>query len=250
MGPDREDLGREGGPVTPMNDVLNILCAGAVQGIVKALDARFERASGVHLQARFGAVGAMKEALLGGAACDVMIVTDAMVDTLQAEGALDPASRAPLGRVRTGMASRAGEPVPDVSTPDALRAALLAATAIYFPDPHRATAGIHFASVLGRLGIDEAVAGRVRNFPNGATSMHELAQAGRGAIGCTQITEILYSPGIALAGALPDAFELATVYTAAVTASAAQPVLAQQFIALLAGPETRALRAESGFEFR
>lgn len=232
-----------------MGPTVNLLCAGAVQGVVKALQARFEDETGATLQARFGAVGAMKEALLGGDRCDVMVVTDAMVLALQAAGDLDPRPRAPLGRVRTGVAVRSGEPRPRIDTPDALKASLLAASALYFPDPQRATAGIHFAAVLDRLGIKDALASRLRTFPNGATSMRELAAAPPGAVGCTQITEILYTPGIALAGALPAAFELATVYTAAVAARAAQPTLAAALVDLLAGPASRALRAEGGFEF-
>ena len=232
-----------------MSDVVNILCAGAVQGIVKALQARFERETGATLQMRFGAVGAMKEALLAGEPCDVMIVTDAMVVALQSAGDLGVMPRAPLGRVRTGIAVRSGEALPGIATPEQLKAALLAASAVYFPDPQRATAGIHFASVLAQLGIADDLAARSRTFPNGATAMRELAASAPGAIGCTQITEILYTPGIALVGPLPDAFELATVYTAALAARAAEPMLAQRFIDLLAGPATRAMRAEGGFEF-
>ena len=232
-----------------MSDVVTILCAGAVQGIVKALQARFERETGATLQMRFGAVGAMKEALLAGEPCDVMIVTDAMVVALQSAGDLGIMPRAPLGRVRTGIAVRSGEALPGIASPEQLKAALLAASAVYFPDPQRATAGIHFASVLAQLGIADDLAARSRTFPNGATAMRELAASGPGAIGCTQITEILYTPGIALVGPLPDAFELATVYTAALAARAAQPMLAQRFIDLLAGPATRAMRAEGGFEF-
>ena len=232
-----------------MSDVVNILCAGAVQGIVKALQARFERETGATLQMRFGAVGAMKEALLAGEPCDVMIVTDAMVVALQSAGDLGVKPRAPLGRVRTGIAVRSGEALPGIATPEQLKAALLAASAVYFPDPQRATAGIHFASVLAQLGIADDLAARSRTFPNGATAMRELAASAPGAIGCTQITEILYTPGIALVGPLPDAFELATVYTAALAARAAEPMLAQRFIDLLAGPATRAMRAEGGFEF-
>lgn len=232
-----------------MSDVVNILCAGAVQGIVKALQARFERETGATLQMRFGAVGAMKEALLAGEPCDVMIVTDAMVVALQSAGDLGVMPRAPLGRVRTGVAVRSGEALPGIATPEQLKAALLAASAVYFPDPQRATAGIHFASVLAQLGIADDLAARSRTFPNGATAMRELAASAPGAIGCTQITEILYTPGIALVGPLPDAFELATVYTAALAARAAEPMLAQRFIDLLAGPATRAMRAEGGFEF-
>lgn len=232
-----------------MSQVVEVLCAGAVQGIVKALQATFERETGATMHLRFGAVGAMKEALLAGDPCDVMIVTDAMVVALQSSGDLATAPRLPLGRVRTGVAVRAGEPLPEIATPEQLKAALVAASAVYFPDPQRATAGIHFASVLDRLGVKDDLAARLRTFPNGATSMRELAASGAGAIGCTQITEILYTPGIALVGALPDEFELATVYTAAVAACAAQPGLAQQFIERLAGPATRAMRADGGFEF-
>lgn len=228
---------------------MNILCAGAAQGLVKALQGVFLELTGSRVEGRFGAVGAMKEALLAGEPCDVMIVTAAMVAELQNERRLILDSEAPLGRVRTGIAVREGDPVPDISTPDALRQSLLASSGIYFPDAQRSTAGIHFASVLAKLGIASDVAARLRTFPNGATAMRELAVASpRGAIGCTQITEIKYTPGIVLAGALPEAFELATVYTAAVSATARNPALAQRFVALLAGPTSRCLRVQGGFE--
>ena len=233
-----------------MTAPLNLLCAGAAQGLVKALQAQLTAQTGATLASSFGAVGAMKEALLAGAPCDLMIVTDAMVAALCDSGQLLTASRAALGRVRTGLAARAGDAAPDVASPEALRVALLAAPAIYFPDPARATAGIHFADVMRQLGIFEAVTSRLRTFPNGATAMRALAACAEpGAIGCTQITEILYTSGIALLGALPPQFELATVYTAAVSATAAQPALAAQFIEMLAGAGSRDLRQAGGFEF-
>ena len=233
-----------------MTAPLNLLCAGAAQGLIKALEAEFAARTGTTLASSFGAVGAMKEALLAGAPCDLMIVTDAMVAALCDSGQLLPASRAALGRVRTGLALRAGDAAPDAASPEALRAALLAAPAIYFPDPARATAGIHFADVMRQLGIFEVLAPRLRTFPNGATAMRALAaSADAGAIGCTQITEILYTDGIVLLGALPPQFDLATVYTAAVSATAAQPALAAQFIAMLAGAGSRAVRQAGGFEF-
>jgi len=232
-----------------MSDTLHVLCAGAVQGVVKALHARFERESGAKLEARFGAVGAMKEALLAGEPCDVMIVTEAMIVELQSAGTLSIRAPAPLGRVRSGIAVRRGASVPSAATPEALKACLRAAPAIYFADPQRATAGVHFASVLARLELADELASRLRTFPDGASAMRELVAGEAGAIGCTQITEILYTPGLVLVGPLPEAFELATEYTAAATARAAQPVLAQRFIDLLAGPATHAMRAEAGFEF-
>ena len=228
---------------------LNLLCAGAAQGLVRALAPRLLEASGATVSGRFGAVGAMKEAFDAGEPCDLIVLTDAMIATMGGQGAVAPQTRAPLGRVRTGVAVRAGTPHPDVSTPEALARALESADAVFFPDPQRATAGIHFERVLRELGLLEALGPRLRTFPNGATAMRELAAATSAApIGCTQVTEILYTPGVELVAPLPARFELATVYSAAVSARAAHPDLAAQFIEMLAGTGSAALRERSGFE--
>lgn len=232
-----------------MSQVLNFLSAGAAQGLLKALQPGFEATQGVQLQGRFGAVGAMKQALLAGEPCDLFVTTDGMVTELAAQGRLDATTRAALGRVRTGVAVRQGEPQPDVSTPDALRQALLAAKALYFPDPQRATAGIHFANVLRELGVHDELQPRFRTFPNGATAMRELAASTEpGQLGCTQVTEILYTPGVQLVAVLPPQFELATVYTAAVTSGSARAPLAQALVQAMAGESARALRQQGGFE--
>jgi molybdate transport system substrate-binding protein len=229
--------------------VVRFLCAGAAQGLVKALEGPFAAQTGARLEGRFGAVGAMKEALVAGAPCDVMIVTAAMIEALAEAGRLDGASNAPLGRVSTGIAVRAGAAVPAVDTSDGLRAALLAADRIYFPDPERATAGIHFAAVLRALGLHDRLAARFATFPNGATAMRELADsAAASPIGCTQVTEINYTVGVQLAGPLPREFELATVYSAAVAMQATERALAACFIAELTGVGSVALRRAGGFE--
>ena len=120
---------------------------------------------------------------------------------------------------------------------------------IYFPNPVKATAGIHFMKVLKALGIDAELADRLRPFPNGATAMREMSHCPEaGLIGCTQVTEILYTPGVKLVAPLPKEFELATVYTAAVCAGARHPEVARALIDLLSSAETAALRHAAGFE--
>jgi len=228
---------------------LHVLSGGAAQGVVAALSGKFQTATGYAIEGTFGAVGAMKAKLLAGAPADALILTRALIDELAGAGQVVGETRGDLGRVRTGVAARAGDPTPDVSTAEGLRAALRAAGAIFFPDPQRATAGIHFARVLETLGIAAEVAGRLSTHPNGAAAMRELAKAG-GAypIGVTQITEILNTPGVTLVAPLPLEFELATVYTAAVCARAAAPAAARRFVALLSAEETRAAREQAGFE--
>lgn len=225
---------------------LQVLSAGAAQGVVGAL----AKQAGYEISGSFGAVGAMQEKLLAGEPADLIILTQALIAGLAAGGQVLPDSRADLGTVRTGVAVRAGDPAPEVSAPEGLRAALLAAGAIYCPDREKATAGIHFVKVLEALGIRQQVAQRLRAYPNGATAMRELAGSrAAGPIGCTQITEILNTPGVTLAGPLPTQFELATVYSAGVCARAADPAGARNFIALLTSETTRELRRGAGFEF-
>ncbi|MFL5138805.1 MAG: molybdate ABC transporter substrate-binding protein [Microvirga sp.] len=227
---------------------LALLSGGAAQGLVGALAPAFEAETGCRIEGEFGAVGAMATKLRAGAPADLLILTAALIAELTREGRVVEGSEADVGTVLTAVAVRAGDAAPPIADGDALRAALLAADAIYFPDPRQATAGIHFAKVLDRLGIGEAVAARLQPFPNGAAAMRALA-ASRSArpIGCTQVTEMLSTPGVAVAGALPAGFELATVYTAAVTANAAEPVPARRLAALLTGAAAREARMRAGF---
>jgi molybdate transport system substrate-binding protein len=227
---------------------LVLLSGGAAQGLVGALAPAFEAETGCRVEGEFGAVGAMAAKLRAGAPADLLILTAALITELTREGRVVEGSAADVGTVLTAVAVRAGDAAPPIADGDALRAALLAADAIYFPDPRQATAGIHFAKVLDRLGIGEAVAARLQPFPNGAAAMRALA-ASRSArpIGCTQITEMLSTPGVAVAGALPAGFELATVYTAAVAANAGEPVHARRLAALLTGEAAREARTRAGF---
>ena len=227
---------------------LRMLCAGAAQGLVKALAPALAAATGGGVQGSFGAVGAMKEKLLAGEPCDVIVLTAALIDELAAGGQVLRDTIAPLGRVGTGVAVRTGEPLPGIADGAALAGTLRTAAGILFPDPARATAGIHFVDVLKRLGIYTEVEPRLVAYPNGATAMRELAQASRpGLVGCTQITEISYTPGVTLVGPLPAGFALSTVYSVAVCSKAMQPDIARLFAEMLAGPVSQGLREAGGF---
>ena len=228
---------------------LHLLSGGAAQGLVTALRARFETSPSLSISAEYGAVGVMVERLLAGGPCDIFIVTRALVNQLTDLTHLRAGSSHDLGVVKTGIAVQHGQALPRVDTPEALKVALMAASAIYFPDPVKATAGIHFMRVMQSLGIAHEVASRLKPFPNGATAMREMADARLpGAIGWTQVTEILFTPGVKLVSMLPTEFELATVYTAAISTNARRPDDAARLISLLVSAEHAALRRTSGFE--
>lgn len=228
---------------------VHILSGGAAQGVVKTLQDAFQAQTGGRIAGTFGAVGAMKEKLVAGAPCDVLILTQALIRELEAGGEVLPGSAAPLGRVKTGVAVKRGQARPDVSSADGLRAALLAAKGIYFPDPQKATAGIHFINVVRQLGILADIEPALRPYPNGATAMASMAACDEpGLLGCTQVTEILYTDGVELVAALPAEFELATVYTAAVCSRAQEVALAKRLVGMLGGEASKEARERGGFE--
>ena len=228
---------------------LKLLSGGAAQGLVEALAPQLTASTGYEIDGTFGAVGAMRAKLMAGAPVDVLILTAALIDDLVRAGEVVDGSRVDLGAVPTCVAVRDGDAKPAIDNADTLRAALRAADAIYFPDPKLATAGIHFAKVLDALGIADEVAARLRPHPNGATAMRELARAPeRRPIGCTQITEIIYTSGIKVVGPLPQGYDLSTVYAAAASAYAADPDLAARFVEALTGQQSSTLRRDAGFE--
>jgi molybdate transport system substrate-binding protein len=84
--------------------------------------------------------------------------------------------------------------------------------------------------------------------PNGATAMRHLAASKAvHPVGCTQSTEIISTEGVVLSGSLPPGCELATMYTAAVTTSAAHATQARILIELLGGADQRKQRESAGF---
>jgi molybdate transport system substrate-binding protein len=227
---------------------LNILSGGAAHGLVASLTPAFKAQTGLDIAGEFGAVGGMADKLRNGVATDIIILTAALVAKLAEEKLVVPSSITDVGLVETALAVRSGDPKVTVRNADDLRAAFLAADAIFVPDIKASTAGIHVAKVLSQLGIAEEVAARLKIYPNGATAMRELAASdAKRPIGCTQSTEIIATKGVALSGSLPKGCELATMYTAGVTTSAAHAREAQTLIKLLTTPEAREQRASAGF---
>jgi len=214
---------------------LRILSGGAAHGLVERIRPAFEAETGCTIDGTFSAVGAMRDRLLAGEPADVLILSRALIDELARSGHVVASSVTDIARVATAVAVRKGDPLPDVATADSLRVALADADAIHFPDPAQATAGIHFAQVIKKLGLWDQVESRLRLAPNGATAMRALAAStDRRPIGCTQETEIRATPGVVLVAPLPPGCDLVTTYTAAVIARAATPAEALALIYRLA----------------
>ncbi|WP_024508037.1 substrate-binding domain-containing protein [Bradyrhizobium sp. ARR65] len=227
---------------------LKILSGGAAQGLVASLGSEFKARTGLDIAGEFGAVGSMADKLRNGTPTDLVILTAALVASLAEDKLLVASSIADIGKVETTLAVRNGDPKVSISNASDLRAAFLAADAIFVPDTEASTAGIHVAKLLQQLDIADAVVARLQVYPNGATAMRHLAasEAAR-PIGCTQSTEIISTPGVALSGSLPPGCDLATTYTAAIAKQADNPAQAAMLIELLTSRDQQTRRDRAGF---
>jgi molybdate transport system substrate-binding protein len=226
---------------------ITVLSAAAVQVPVTELAERFEQATGNHVRFEFSTAGGVENKVRGGARPDLVINAAGRLQALAAGGFVAPAAARSLGIVRMGVALRKGGKAPDLSSVDAFRASLLGAQSIAYGDPARgATTGIHFAKVLARLGIADAVKARSQLAANGLEVM-KLVAAGEAEIGVTQISEILHVKGDTLVGPLPAELQLASNYAVAL-GSAAPQAAAAQFAELLVSEEGRARFRHAGFE--
>jgi len=228
---------------------LNIFSAGAAQSVVMRIAEKFQRESGNLVNASYGAVGAMKTRVVAGEPADVIILTAALIDELIQQGWVVPGSRVDLGKVGTGVAVRAGTPLPDVRNARVLRGNMLAAARIVCPDPAVATAGKVVISVIDRLGIAGEVKPLLEYFPNGHAAMANLAQSsGTLEMGITQITEIVANNGVMLAGPLPAELQNIAVYSAGLAARSSHPERAKEFIRRLTGFNAQAVLSAAGFD--
>ncbi len=131
---------------------VRVLAAGAVAPAFKELLIDFARESNVKVEVSFGPVGVLQTRLKNGDRPDVVVLSDAAMTELESAGTIAPGTRAELGRGTAGIAVRAGAPSPDIATPEAVKATMLAARSIAYPDPAGGgTAGVYFAELMAAL---------------------------------------------------------------------------------------------------
>ncbi|BDW11132.1 molybdate ABC transporter substrate-binding protein [Polynucleobacter sp. SHI8] len=229
---------------------IRVLSGGAAAGVVKGIQEDFENTNQCKINGTFSAVGAMRDLVLQGEACDLVILSKSLVDELVNSGHVDPNSVRSLGIVPTGIAipSKRTSPSPKISTVDELKEAFRSAPALYFPDMEKSTAGIHFMKVMKTLGLDQELATRFKTFPNGATAMAQMAlDPDTNVIGGTQTTEINICSGVDLIGLLPQELELNTDYTLGICKNSKNSVLAKNLADVLVGQDSLVIRKRIGY---
>src|SRR6476469_9696085 len=108
---------------TPAAEI-NAFVSTAIKSATDEVLPAFERTNGHTIRASYAPSGALIPRFERGEPVDVFLTDSAAIDTLIREGKV-VAPRTDLARTGIGIAVRKGAAKPDVSTPDALRRALL-----------------------------------------------------------------------------------------------------------------------------
>src|SRR5262249_7599334 len=191
--------------------------------------------------------GGVARRFLAGEPADVIVIDSGALDDLIRQGKVQP-GRTDVARTGIGIAVCKGAPKPDVSSPDALPRALLAANSIWHTAP--AGGGItaaHVMKVFEKLGIAAEVTPKVKlaaGGPNGRVSV--LVSSGEAEIGLQQVSELMTNPDVEVIGMLPAELQQITTYSAGVTTSASEAEAAKAFIRHLAAPEAMSIYKTRG----
>ena len=224
---------------------ITIYSGGAVKSALVEAASSYEKQKGDKITIEFHPMGPLTKLLGEGSVPDIVVLTREVMDEVEKKPVLAGAPQTEVGRVAIGVAVNEKAAAPDISTPEAFKATLLAAKSIVYIDPARGTSGKHLAGVFDRLGIADALKSKTTLGSGG----YVVEPVGRGEVelGIHQITEILPVKGVKLVGPLPAALQKETVYVGAATAAARDRAAAEAFLAYLRTPQVRALFAEKGF---
>jgi molybdate transport system substrate-binding protein len=228
---------------------IRVMTSGAFTAALLELIPQLELLTGRKIVTASTSIGtgenSIPNRLRRGEVVDVVIVADAVLREFIRDGLVLSETYTPVARSTIGMAVRAGAPIPDIGTAEALKRTLLQAKSIAYS---ASVSGQYLTSELyQRLGIADQVTGKSRLI-GGGERVGAVVARGEAEIGFQQISELLPVPGIAHITPLPPEVQKVSVFSAGVAASTTDPDLARSVIRFLDSPEAAPAIRKSGLE--
>jgi molybdate transport system substrate-binding protein len=229
-----------------MTVTITSIAGGAPKPVFDRLRPVYEKRSGNKLNALYDSMSGIAARVAKGETIDVLLMPVAKIENYIKQGVAQ-GSCTSLANIGLAVGVTAGGPVPDVSTPEALRAALVAARGVVHAPPAATPSGAQSDKVIQTLGLAETLAGRVSHKVGLAGGL-AMISSGEATLGIFPKSEIVSVPGIAFAGPLPPSLQLTITYGAGVTAASKVAGDADAFVRFLIEPESRKIWNECGFD--
>jgi molybdate transport system substrate-binding protein len=223
---------------------LKIYAAAVVKAPLTAIATDYEKRTGNTVTLVFDTAGATAQRFRADPQAALLITTVPLIRGAESTGALLDGTSTLLGSTVAAVAVSPKSAKPDVSSPEKLKAALLAARSIAVSDPARgATVGTHFMKVIEALGVKDEVLRKTTLASDGVATMRLVLEEGVD-IGVSQSSEILQANREAMAGPFPKEFALTTEFSLWHRNSVSPAV--KEFVAVLTGPGGREKLAAEG----
>lgn len=227
---------------------VRVLVGGAMSEPVAEAGEAFARASGNRLIYTRDTTGALQKRLASGEPADVIVLAAPGMDALQKDNRIAAGTRVDLARALIGVAVRKGAASPDLSTVETFKAALLKARSVSCVNPAAGgTSGTYLDGLFRRMGIADALKPKLVYRLQGSEVADAVAK-GEAELGLTFTSELQPNPGVRVAGTLPAAIQLPTIYAGAVVAASAHADAARAFLRAMAGAGWRAAVTKAGLE--
>jgi molybdate transport system substrate-binding protein len=195
---------------------IKVFAAGASKVAIELAAPAFTRMTGDNLVVTSDTVGALRDRISKGERPDLTVLSQVAIESLVTQGHVQTTQTLPVGVVVAGLAVKRGAPVPDISTVDALKNALIQAKSVAHADGARgATSGAHFAKMIDQLGMRETMQPKLVILPFGVDVIEGVG-SGKFELGASQSSEIVPHASVTYVGDLPAPFALRTPYVAGV----------------------------------
>jgi molybdate transport system substrate-binding protein len=219
---------------------IKVISTGGARAVMTSLVPEFERKSGHKVAIDFGTPGNMRDRLVQGEAADVAVAIAAVLPDLEKAGRIASGTRMEFAASYVGVVVRAGAPKLDVSAPDGVKHAMLAARTVALSDPKAGTQlGATFLGAADRLGFGPDLRSRTKFILGPGSDVAEAVAKGEADLGVTLISEILPVAGAALGGELPPDIMPPTVIHAFQVSGAKDVETAKVFLEFLRSPDAR-----------
>jgi molybdate transport system substrate-binding protein len=231
---------------------IRILSSGSLKAALSQLLPDFQKSSGDTATIEYGPAGAIAGRIQKGDAADVVILSRSQLQKLESNGKVVQGSLVNIAGIALGLAVRKGAPKPDISNVEAFKRTLLSARSIGYRDPTTgSTSGIYTASLLERLGIAQDLRPKLNlDRSEGDVPENVFLGVAKGEIEMQigQITEIVISPGVDLAGPLPGEIQDTTLMAAGIITTSKAPDAAKALVSFISSASAAAVLKASGFQ--
>ena len=216
---------------------------------VREVSGAFARASGHKVTVVQVGSSGLERRLAGGEQPDVAIIGHEEMEELAKKGIVVHGTAKPWLTVGLGIAVKAGTPKPDVSTPEAYKAALLKAKSIGYSF---GCSGMNVAKGIEELGLTEQLKAKTvrtgsQAGPGGGPVSEHLVK-GDFELGIQQPNIMIDAAGIDYLGPVPGALNKQCVTSIGLMAASKQPDTAKAMIAFMLSPEAAPLLRKTHVE--